>query len=240
MNELEASIAKMIPNGNRLELPQDCHFDNYPAVKKAMIAAGGKYNKNGFIFPDPVEEIHARLSGGEKIDIKKDFQFFETPKEVADMIHDLAEISSFDIVLEPSAGRGALLEPLHKAKVFCVELMRENVKYLQDNEYLVTEGDFLEMIPEELGKFDRIIANPPFTKNQDIDHVLHMYKFLADGGILVSVMSPSWTFGSQKKQVRFREWLSEINAEVIELDAGAFKESGTMVRSCIVKITKPQ
>ena len=40
-------------------------------------------------------------------------------------------------------------------------------------------------------KYDRIIANPPFTKNQDIDHVMQMWNFLKPGGRIVSIMSNS-------------------------------------------------
>ena len=34
------SMKKMNTNGNRLELPTDEHFNNYPQVKKCLLAAG--------------------------------------------------------------------------------------------------------------------------------------------------------------------------------------------------------
>jgi hypothetical protein len=51
-------------------------------------------------------------------------------------------------------------------------------------------------------------------------------------------MSNSWRKGSQKKQEEFRQWLEDINAEVEEIEAGAFKESGTNISACIVIIDK--
>ena len=66
-----------------------------------------------------------------------------------------------------------------------------------------------------------------------------MYKCLSRGGRLVCITSVSWVNGSQKKQVEFKNWLDEIEAEVISIEKGAFKESGTMVGGKIVVVNKP-
>ena len=62
---------------------------------------------------------------------------------------------------------------------------------------------------------------------------------LARKGILITIMSPHWTFANEKKCVAFREWLDSIGAEVEALDAGLFKESGTNVKTMLVSIVKP-
>jgi hypothetical protein len=36
----------------------------------------------------------------------------------------------------------------------------------------------------------------------------------------------------------FRSWLEENNGKIIELDAGEFKESGTMVKTRIIVVEK--
>jgi type I restriction-modification system DNA methylase subunit len=230
----------MTPVGNRLELPADDHFANYAAVKKCLLTAGGKYKKCGFEFTDSAEEVKARLLGGEAINDKKKFQFFATPDHLADMLVEMADIQEAHITLEPSAGQGALAIRMRDRSVGCtvVELMPENNVVLKRLKFFPLEADFLTVKPSVLGYFDRIVANPPFTKNQDIDHILHMFDFLKPGGKLVSVASKSWTFGSQKKQVAFREWLESIGAEVTEVPTGMFKSSGTNVASVIVAITK--
>jgi 16S rRNA G1207 methylase RsmC len=87
-------------------------------------------------------------------------------------------------------------------------------------------------------KYTKIIANPPFTKNQDIDHLKKMYDCLSEGGRLVCITSEAWVRGSQKKQVEFREWLEDVYAEIIPIEKGTFKESGTMVGGQIVIIDK--
>ena len=231
----------MIVNGNRLELPTDEKFANYPAVKKALVLAGGKYNKCGFLFVDDAQDVKNRLVGGEAINDKKKYQFFPTPKAVVDLLIEKAEIFDGMIVLEPSAGQGAIVEEILKITICpaMIELMPENVKVL--NRKYGTDLkpiDFLNVKPRGHIKYDRIVANPPFTKNQDIDHVLHMYEFLEERGLLVSVMGKSWINGSQKKQIAFREWLDSVDAIITDIDAGAFKESGTSIATVMVKIRK--
>ncbi len=235
-DELMTSISKMIPNGKRLELPKDEQFANYAQVKKALLTAGGKYKRCGFEFADDAKAVQERLVGGEVINDKKKYQFFATPPELANKLVEMADIQENHSCLEPSAGQGAISDLLIEKAGNCVvvELMPENIKALVRKGYKPMEGDFLAKKPELFGAFDRIVANPPFTKNQDIDHIRHMYSMLAPGGKLVSVASKSWTFGNQKKQAAFREWLDEIGATVTEVPAGAFKESGTNISSVIV------
>lgn len=240
-NELTVSIGKMIVNGKRLELPSDEQFKNYASVKKALILAGGKYSKCGFTFLDDAQKVKDRLVGGEAINDKKKFQFFPTPEKIVDMLVEMADVNESMTVLEPSAGQGAIADKIFSigAHASMIELMPENVKVLNRKYNLgLFPTDFLSVNPEDHVEYERVIANPPFTKNQDVDHVLHMYKFLSAGGILVSVMSKSWINGSQKKQIAFKKWLGSVDSEVTHVDEGEFKSSGTNIATVIVKITK--
>jgi acetylornithine deacetylase/succinyl-diaminopimelate desuccinylase-like protein len=65
-----------------------------------------------------------------------------------------------------------------------------------------------------------------------------MYEFLNVSGRLVSIASKSWQTGQQKLQKDFRDWLEEVGGEVEEVEAGAFKESGTNVATVIITIDK--
>jgi 16S rRNA G1207 methylase RsmC len=86
--------------------------------------------------------------------------------------------------------------------------------------------------------WDRIIANPPFSKNQDIAHIRKMYNSLKSGGKMVSISSKHWRISSGKKEKEFEKWLKEVKAIVKEIPPGEFKESGTMVETLIIMITK--
>lgn len=238
--ELISSISKMPAAGNRLELPTNEHFKNYNQVKKCLLDAGGKYKKCGFEFAEDAQLIKNRLIGGEAINDKKKFQFFATPTDLAKQLVELAGVTKKCRTLEPSAGQAAIATLLKEAGGECVtmELMEQNIKVLRRLGFLVIEGDFLTKTKEHLGLYDKIVANPPFTKNQDIDHIKNMYSLLKGGGRLVSVASRSWMNGSQKKQIAFREWLGSVGAEVIDIPSGIFKESGTNIAASIIIINK--
>ena len=150
----------------------------------------------------------------------------------------LADIQLRMRVLEPSAGKGAIASACAEvgAIVDCVELMAENYKELYNNCQFseVLHKDFLGIGPTPI--FDRVVMNPPFAKQADIKHVQHALKFLKPGGLLVSVMSAGVTFRNNKLTAGFRNLIEERGGDIEELPEGAFKESGTMVRTVIVTI----
>ena len=215
----------------------------YQDVAKALELIGGKWKGGkvlGFIFTTDPTDLLYEIANGEKRNLKKEFQFFATPEDLANRLVAYADLKSTDRVLEPSAGQGAIIKAINNdcnSVPDCYELMEVNRIILNKSglTFNLIGEDFLE----HTGKmYDKIIANPPFAKNQDIDHLKKMYLYLRDGGRLVCITSNSWVNGSQKKQVEFREWLEKVGAEVIDIEAGSFKESGTMVGGKIVIIDK--
>ena len=65
-----------------------------------------------------------------------------------------------------------------------------------------------------------------------------MYSLLKEGGILVSISSKHWENCDNKKEKEFRKFLDLVKAEIISLEAGEFKESGTNISSNIIIIRK--
>lgn len=209
------------------------------AVNEVLENIGGKWDRKakGHTFEaDPTEKLDEVLLTGETINEKQLYQFYETPKIVADRVIELADIKAGMTVLEPEAGRGALADVVPKdVELTCVELDPAHVPVLREKGYDTLNTDFLTT--STASKFDRIVMNPPFTKQQDIDHVLHAYEMLNDDGRLVAIMSPGFTFRENKKSRSFRD-LVNLCGSWEELPAGAFKESGTMVRTVIVVLKK--
>ena len=216
----------------------------YLAVNKVLEALGGKWDRKakGHIFSsDPAPIIEEALLTGTYSDRKKDFNLFETPPELANRLVDAAGIESGETALEPSAGRGAialkLAERVGKENVWCYEILEDCVGHLKALGFTrVFNKDFLTVEPER--KFKRIVMNPPFAKQADIDHVTHAWKFLESGGRLVSVMSAGIIFRKNRKTKMFRELLERHHGYVEELEEGAFKKSGTMVKAVIVFLEK--
>jgi hypothetical protein len=161
--------------GNTLYLP-DRQLDRtlYTKVNKCLESIGGKWDKKakGHVFDsDPTELLNVIINTGEVVDIKKEYQFFPTPAEIAQKMIEWADIRPDDIVLEPSAGQGAIADLIpYKDKLFLCELNAQNAAVLRGKGYQVHEGDFLRT---EFLDVTKVVMNPPFSKQQDIDHVLH-------------------------------------------------------------------
>lgn len=190
--------------------------------------------------------LEAVLLTQEVRDLKKEFQFFPTPKPVIDRLCELAELDKIGpatVVMEPSCGDGRMADAIkeyHPGGLICFELNPDMANYLDKKPYAVEYIDFMTVTREELGALGvhRVVMNPPFTRLQDVDHIRHAFELMNEGGILASVVSEGPFFRSDKKSVAFRDFLEENEAEVYDLDTGAFRESGTEIKTRLVKIVK--
>jgi len=241
----EQVLKECVVDGNIVKLPNiQLDRKEYLEVKKALELIGGKWKGGkvaGFVFVTDPTDLLSEITTGEKRNLKKEFQFFATPENLADQLVYFADLQQHDTILEPSAGQGAIIQAINKVCDVvpdCYELMDVNTLILNKTDYSfnLIGADFFHHGDKT---YTKIIANPPFTKNQDIDHLKEMYELLSRGGRLVCITSKTWARGSQKKQVAFRDWLDEIEAETLPIEAGTFKESGTSVGGYIIVINKP-
>jgi hypothetical protein len=236
--------------GNNVYLPAG-QLDRklYQDVAKALELIGGKWKGGkifGFVFQSDPTDLLSQIANGEKRNLKKEYQFFGTPKAVATMMVGNLNgfYSSKSKFLEPSAGQGALVDAFRSAfpdhddsRKTLVELMPMNCSILQKKNYgcKLLEQDFLTMDTKE--DYNIILANPPFTKNQDIDHIRKMYDVLNPcDGIMVTLCSPHFMYASGKKETAFKEWLKQKKAQLSIIPAGAFKESGTNIETILIVI----
>jgi hypothetical protein len=227
--------------------------EDYLEIKKALELCGGKWKSGkiqGFVFEENPDYLIDLLLSGKQVNLKKEYQAFFTPKELADQVIDLASFNWHETpskilksrILEPSAGRGALVNALRDRHrdivVDCYELMDLNASYLKRNvpNANIIGDDFLNHDVND--KYDCIVANPPFSKNQDIIHVTKMIEICKEGGNVVSVMSNHWRNCANKKEKAFRDLLEQYDHDIIDIPAGSFKESGTNIACCIVVINK--
>ena len=251
-DEILSILAMCLIEENVVYLPKvQLERKAYLEVNKHLEHLGGKWNRKakGHIFDsDPADSFENMLLTGETTDFKKELQFFETPINLAKMMVEMLELETSEYVREPSAGKGAIVKAIKEyekendlvlgyriteiAETYWKYLVRE---YEKDVNTDVCWYDFLKTDSRIANK---IIMNPPFTKQQDIDHILHAYSLLNPGGILVSVVSEAPFFRENKKSTDFRQFLHYNDAEIIKNPEGTFKASGTRVKTRLIKIKK--
>lgn len=246
--KVDNSVLNVLSNadmdGPALKLTGTLDRALYVQTNKVLEAAGGKWDKKAkaHLFPvDAADAMEQIIQTGEVTlirTIQQDFGYFPTPRDVVRRLIALSDIDGGMLALEPSAGQGAIAFALVDcgATVDCVELLEANYTALARGKNLgkVQQGDFLGIEPSPI--YDRVVMNPPFAKQADIHHVNHALKFLKPDGLLVSVMSAGVTFRDNRLTQDFRDLIRERGGDIEALPDGAFKESGTGVRTVIVTI----
>ncbi|WP_298751942.1 hypothetical protein [uncultured Arcobacter sp.] len=241
---MQEIIEQCIMDGLVVKLPSfQLDRKDYMNLKKSAEKNGGKWSRKeqGFVFGSEAQ-IESFMGGG---NLKKEYQFFPTPKDVIDIMLQNINIIDNDIILEPSAGKGDIIKAVQQhlndygiknTQIDYCELNPDMKKPLEETGFNMVGTDFLNLNKPNF--YDVVIANPPFTKGQDIIHFKHMYDCCRKGGVVCSVMSSSFTFNSTKKFQEFREWLKTVNHHIIELDEGMFQSSGTNVKTVILIVEK--
>lgn len=247
--EIAEILQRSTLTGTTLKLPEQLDRETYQQVNKVIVLAGGKWNRRSslhvFEYGD-MSDLKRAMSTGVAVDKKKLNQAFYTPCAVAERVAAAADIRVGQRILEPSAGRGALLTAICVAlggwtnagstSFFAVELDPTSAKYLTVAFPMtfVIQGDFLKLGDDgaEIAEnsFDRIIMNPPFTRGTDGKHIKHALRFLASGGLLVSVVAGG------DRQERFADLAGSRTWYAKSLGAGAFKESGTQIETSVLSI----
>jgi len=235
-----AVLTRATTEGNALTLTGQLDRKLYERTSKALEAAGGKWNKKAraHVFEgDAGDALDQLVTTGEYRDTKRELQQFYTPPALAATLVQLAFVKPGSEVLEPSAGRGAIAQELRVAgaKVSCVELDPKNAQALHAAGFEdVRNCDFLST--PAVRAFDAVVMNPPFAGRADIRHVTHALGFVKRGGWLIAVMSAGVQFREDAIGRDFRALVAKRDGFIREVEDGAFKEAGTMVRTVIVGI----
>ncbi|WP_328403892.1 class I SAM-dependent methyltransferase [Streptomyces sp. NBC_00390] len=236
--EALAVIRSAETNGQALTIHAKLDRNLYERVNLALGAVGGEWNRyeGAHLFPiDAADAIAGMLATGQ-VTTDAESGYFPTPPAVVARILDTAELTAGMLVLEPSAGRGAIAGPAtaRRAVVDCVEIDPDRAAYLRSSGLArnVTTGDFLRQ--PVVRKYERALLNPPFANQQDIRHITRAERFVKPGGMVVAVMSAGIIFRTDKTSADFRARVREARGTIEELPDDAFKESGTSVRTALV------
>jgi len=212
----------------------------YEAVNKVLTSCGGKWNgkaKAHLFASDPREALGLALDTGSITDERKARQQFFTPSALAADIVAAARIRPGMLVLEPSAGGGAIAREARVAGgvVMCIELDAFLASALRADNFDVITDDFLAMRPMPL--YERVVMNPPFANGQDVAHVSQALRWLIPGGRLVAVMGAGFSTSEKKAASALRVHVLALGGTIEDLPEASFEESGTAVRTVLVSVT---
>ncbi|WP_347364387.1 hypothetical protein [Vibrio vulnificus] len=239
---LEQMLDIMVLDGSRLILPTDVTFDqnSYLLLKKALINAGGRYNNSAFEFDDAssASETVFRLLQGENINIKKSLQYFPTTDTAGDILLQDVDLQR-KVVFEPSAGEGYLVQRAFSAgasEVLAAEVYSKFHPLLKASGAEVISENIFDVTAYDVSNVDIVIMNPPFSGGQDVKHIEHILNIIPDNAEVHAIMSIAVKERSNGIYESFRKFMQQHGIEPIEIPAGAFKESGTMVKTCVVRV----
>jgi len=248
-------LAMVECNANRAVIVEQLDRKLYTKTNDVLVALGGKWTRGAkaHIFDGPAQErIDQAILVGE-VTTAKDLGFYPTPPALADRLVAMADIEPGHVCLEPSAGTGNIVKALFRAgatRVVAFERdlkMRHQLMRITSNPLhtldVAPNDDFMEKSLSNIFlDVDRVVMNPPFYKvgfGDHLDHARLAYKLLFIRGVMVCVLPSSVLFRRDKRYAEFRAWaLNEIGGTLEALPEGSFRESGTMVNTCVLRVEK--
>lgn len=245
----------------------------YAQVAKVLGMLGGEWEKKRqcFVFQeDPTEALQQVLVDAvvtQEVDTTDQVRgWFPTLPHWADVMVERMELPGrpepLPIFLEPSAGEGALIEAVLRARPdakfhYCeIDDARHATlyhKWINDKPRIRSIGrDFLQLPPlNRRGKpwrYSYIIMNPPWSRLkgvgwQDYAHVKAAYNMLAPGGTMVAMvcLAHTWRYGrgTDMQSKNLQDMVEEYGGgHWWAVDKGAFRAMGTSVQGAIIRLRK--
>lgn len=211
VNPFPGFTLKLFANGNG-----HLHFSS-EVCRTINLALAAYY---GEVLPDVQPED---LKPCASTALSKDLQYYPTPDHVA--VRVLGDICFRDgqRVLEPSCGRGELLNHIpRRCEVFGIEVHPSRAADARAIGHNVLTTNFLEYPAprSESEAFDFVVMNPPFYGRHYLKHINHALKFLNPGGKLIAIL-PATAWYDHGELPPGGRWE--------DLPVGSFAESGTRV-----------
>lgn len=183
----EEGFACPIPRNSNL---QDKHLMSEFCGQIELI--GGRVLGNLVCFDYDPTFVLNHISTTAKLLDRVSHQFYPTPADLADKIASLAKLEHGHRVLEPSAGAGAIADAIGRTQIQVqldlIELSATNAKVLEGKGYAPVVGDFLQIAKNILKtnvRYDRILANTPYSQGRYKTHAHAASKLLKSDGKLL-------------------------------------------------------
>mgnify|MGYP002597131604 FL=1 len=177
--------------------------------------------------------------------------FYPTPKNLIDKMLDGLEWKMIHTILEPSAGKGNIVEVLREKQKFnnkwyttikldidCIESDENLRAILKEKNIRVVHDDFLTY--DTMKEYDLIVMNPPFSNG--CKHLLKALEFQQRNGGAVVCLLNAETLKNEcnNERIMLNRMLREYNADVQYIrDAFVDAERKTGVEVALVKVKLP-
>lgn len=238
--DLQQAFAECRSEGKLIHVPgRQLAPDLYAAMKKHFLNNRGKWksNRQVFEFEFDADILLEKLQAGERPNFYKNSHYFPTPRAVVDEMCNMLILQDGHRILEPSAGRGALIEGVNE--FICVDPPHQwvaiesdpvNRSILKDKGFPAVHDDFDTWETDE--RFEVCYANPPF--NRATVYVGKIVSLLAKGGSAIIVLPATWPHAivNLAMMSKFEDLFESVS--VRKLPANAFRESKTNVNTILL------
>lgn len=165
--------------------------------------------------------------------------FYPTPKEV---IFEMLENVSIEnkTVLEPSAGKGDIIDELYnlgaKNVLFCEN--NEDLQKISKTKGTFLKDDFLTVKSEDISHIDLIVMNPPFTADEK--HISHAYNIAPNGCTIIALCNAQTIENPYSMSRKELKSIIDLHGSFKNIkDCFANSERKTGVEIGLIKILKP-
>jgi len=225
------------PNRDVMEIAPKIYGD----FKKLLTQNLGKWRGGKlqcFTFPFNPEKLLSQLKAGETPNYKQDWHYFPTPENVIDQMFQIIIPSGSCKCLEPSAGRGVIVEGINELAGYMANITWDVIEAEPINRGILKEKN-LNLIWDDFDTFETdekynfIFANPPFKR--DWQHVEKMVDLLYINGSAVVVLPVNF---ESKYKSRIEKWEEKFEDILFyKVKSGSFKGSGTSIDTVIMHLS---
>lgn len=175
-------------------------------------------------------------------------EFYPTPKSLLNKIFDGVDWKQVDTILEPSAGKGDIIEFIqnseeahryhHNFEIDCIEKDPNLQAVLKQKGFRLVHDDFFTF--HTWKQYDLIVMNPPFSCGDK--HLLNALKLQEDGGNVICILNAETLknpYSITRQALALR--LEDLHANVSYMqNEFVSAERKTSVEIAVVKVSIPK
>lgn len=166
--------------------------------------------------------------------------FYPTPADVIERMMEGEPVAG-KVVLEPSAGKGNIVDWLQKhgaAQVLACE-NDSNLRAILREKCEVIADDFLSLSSEDVAHVDLFVMNPPFSR--DMKHIMHAWAIAPAGCSIIALCNSTHLDKgfADSEEMKFRELIADHGFSEGLGTCFSKAERATNVWVSLVKLYKP-